>query len=223
MLRRAGRPRPTDSPRASRSRHLGVQLVGNTPLVEIRRVRDGIAPGVRLFGQLEGFNPGGSVKIGPALKMIQDGLARDPPAARRSSTDPRGTRIALRHGGRRLGYPVELVMRATVSVERKKVVGARAKAIYSDPLEAPTARSGCAGRSRRAPDRYFKPDQYNNAPTASPLRDHRSGIWRQTAGEVTTSWRASARVDNHGHRALPEGAERGGADRAAEPTTRSTD
>src|SRR5438552_3322371 len=53
-----------------------LHLIGNTPLVEIRRVRDGVAPGVRVLGKLEGFNPGGSVKDRPALKMIEDGLAR---------------------------------------------------------------------------------------------------------------------------------------------------
>src|SRR5262249_13719984 len=67
-------PRPT----APRAGPLGspsvLQLSGNTPLVEIRRVRDGVAPGVRIFAKIEGFNPGGSVKDRPALKMIQEGI-----------------------------------------------------------------------------------------------------------------------------------------------------
>jgi cysteine synthase B len=52
-----------------------LQLIGNTPLVEIRRVRDGVPDGVRLFGKIEGFNPGGSVKDRPALRMVQEGIA----------------------------------------------------------------------------------------------------------------------------------------------------
>ena len=51
-----------------------LQLIGNTPLVEIQRVRDGVPAGVRLFGKLEGFNPGGSVKDRPALRMVQEGI-----------------------------------------------------------------------------------------------------------------------------------------------------
>src|SRR5204862_329652 len=50
---------PAEGPLAALS---VARLVGNTPLVEIRHVRDGVAPGVRILAKLEGFNPGGSVK-----------------------------------------------------------------------------------------------------------------------------------------------------------------
>ena len=64
---------PPTGPHAVRS---VLDLIGETPLVEIRRVRDGVAPGVRLFAKLEGFNPGGSVKDRPAKKMIEVGEQR---------------------------------------------------------------------------------------------------------------------------------------------------
>src|SRR2546428_8704597 len=88
------------------------QLVGNTPLVEIRRVRDGVAPGVRLFGKLEGFNPGGSVKDRPALKMIEDGLARGVLRPGKTIIDSTSgnTGIALAMVGAALGYPVKPVL-----------------------------------------------------------------------------------------------------------------
>ena len=166
------------------------QLVGNTPLVEIRRVRDGVAPGVRLFGKLEGFNPGGSVKDRPALKMIQDGLARGALRPGKTILDSTSgnTGIALAMVGAALGYSVELVMPSNVSVERKKVVAAfGAKAIYSDPLEGSDgAIRLCRKILAEAPDRYFKPDQCNNA--ANPQAHYETTgpeIWRQTAGEVT--------------------------------------
>ena len=38
-----------------------LRLIGNTPIVEIRRLRESIRPEVRLFAKLEGFNPAGSV------------------------------------------------------------------------------------------------------------------------------------------------------------------
>src|SRR5262245_518712 len=166
------------------------QLVGNTPLVEIRRVRDGVAPGVRLFGKLEGFNPGGSVKDRPALKMIQDGLARGALRPGKTILDSTSgnTGIALAMVGAALGYPVELVMPSNVSNERKKVVAAfGAKVIYSDPLEGSDgAIRLCRKILAETPDRYFKPDQYNNA--ANPLAHYETTgpeIWSQTAGRVT--------------------------------------
>src|SRR5437867_13003336 len=102
------------------------ELVGNTPLVEIRRLRDGVAPGVRLFGKLEGFNPGGSVKDRPALRMIQDGLERGRLVPGKTILDSTSgnTGIALAMIGAALGYPVKLVMPGNVSTERKRVVTA---------------------------------------------------------------------------------------------------
>ena len=52
-----------------------LELIGNTPLLEIRRLTRGLLrPGVRIFAKLEGFNPGGSVKDRPARKMLEVGL-----------------------------------------------------------------------------------------------------------------------------------------------------
>ena len=138
-----------------------LQLIGNTPLVEIRRVRDGVAPGVRVLGKLEGFNPGGSVKDRPALKMIEDGLARGRLVPGKTILDSTSgnTGIALAMVGAALGYPVELVMPSNVSKERKRTVAAfGAKVIYSDPLEGSDgAIRLCRKILAENPDRYFKP------------------------------------------------------------------
>ena len=50
------------------------RLIGNTPMVEIRHIRDGVAPGVRLLAKIEGLNPGGSVKDRAAWNMLRRGL-----------------------------------------------------------------------------------------------------------------------------------------------------
>ena len=39
-----------------------LDLIGDTPLLEIRKLPEGLPAGVRIFAKLEGFNPGGSVK-----------------------------------------------------------------------------------------------------------------------------------------------------------------
>src|SRR5215468_7136747 len=163
-----------------------LELIGNTPLVEIQRVRAGVAPGVRLFGKIEGFNPGGSVKDRPALKMIQEGIrqGRLVPGKTILDSTSGNTGIALAT----LGYPVELVMPANVSRERKQMVAAfGARVVFSDPLEGS---DGAIRRCREVlaadPDRYFKPDQYNNE--ANPLAHYETTgpeIWRQTEGRVT--------------------------------------
>jgi S-sulfo-L-cysteine synthase (O-acetyl-L-serine-dependent) len=185
--RSAGPTAPEQGPLVSPS---VLELIGNTPLVEIQRVRDGVAPGVRLFGKIEGFNPGGSVKDRPALKMIQEGIrqGRLVPGKTILDSTSGNTGIALAMIGAALGYPVELVMPANVSRERKQMVAAfGARAIFSDPLEGSDgAIRLCREVLAADPERYFKPDQYNNE--ANPLAHYETTgpeIWRQTEGRVT--------------------------------------
>src|SRR5271155_5526831 len=136
-------------------------------VLELTRLTHGILnPGVRIFAKLEGFNPGGSVKDRAARKMIEIGLARGelrPGKVILDSTSG-NTGIALAMVGAALGYPVELVMASNVSVERKKIIGAfGAKPIFSDPLEGSDgAIILCRKLLDENPERYFKPDQYNN-------------------------------------------------------------
>jgi cysteine synthase B len=182
--------RPTSPAEGPLTAPSALQLVGNTPLVEIGRVREGVAPGVRLLGKLEGFNPGGSVKDRPAVKMIEDGLARGLLVPGKTILDSTSgnTGIALAMVGAALGYPVELVMPGNVSTERKRVVAAfGARAIYSDPLEGSDgAIRLCRKILAENRDRYFKPDQYFNP--ANPQAHYETTgpeIWRQTEGAVT--------------------------------------
>ncbi len=178
---------PAGTPPVARS---VLDLIGNTPLVEIRRVRDGVADGVRMFAKLEGFNPGGSVKDRPAKKMIEDGLASGALAPGKTILDSTSgnTGIGLAMVGAALGYPVKLVMPENVSAERKKVIRAfGAEIVFSDAMEGSDgAIRLCRDIKAADPDRYFKPDQYNNP--ANP-RAHYEGtgpeIWRQTDGRVT--------------------------------------
>jgi cysteine synthase B len=153
-------------------------------------VRDGIAEGVRLFGKLEGFNPGGSVKDRPAARMIQEGIRQGKLVPGKTILDSTSgnTGIGLAMVGAALGYPVTLVMPENVSRERKQVVAAfGATIIYSDPLEGSDgAIRLCRKILADDPDRYFKPDQYNNE--ANPLAHYETTgpeIWRQTEGRVT--------------------------------------
>jgi len=168
-----------------------LDLVGNTPLLEIKRLTAGlIPPGVRIFAKLEGFNPGGSVKDRPAKKMLEVGIAEGklkPGKVILDSTSG-NTGIALAMLGATLGYPVELVMPSNVSRERKKIVEAYgAKIHFSDPMEGSDgAIVMCRKLIAQDPARYFKPDQYNNESNSlAHFETTGPEIWRQTRGEVT--------------------------------------
>lgn len=168
-----------------------IDLIGNTPLLEIRRLTAGLLrPGVRIFAKLESFNPGGSVKDRPARRMIELGLERGDLRPGKTIIDSTSgnTGIALAMVGTALGFPVELVMASNVSKERKAIIAAYgAKVIYSDPLEGSDgAILLCRKIIHEDPERYFKPDQYNNE--ANPLAHFETTgpeIWHQTGGQVT--------------------------------------
>ncbi|HKD65673.1 MAG TPA: PLP-dependent cysteine synthase family protein [Candidatus Binataceae bacterium] len=168
-----------------------IDLIGNTPLLEISRITAGLLrPGVRIFAKLETFNPGGSVKDRAARKMVEVGLNNGElrPGKVIIDSTSGNTGIALAMVGTALGYPVELVMAANVSRERKRIISAfGAKAIYSDPLEGSDgAIVLCRKIIDENPQRYFKPDQYNN--DANPQAHFETTgpeIWEQTGGRIT--------------------------------------
>jgi len=142
-----------------------VDLIGNTPLVELRCVRSQIPAGVRIYGKLEGFNPSGSVKARAAWNMVREGLASGDlrPGKTIFDSTSGNTGIALAMIGAVLGYPVKLVMPGNVSQERKRVLEAYgAETVFSSPLEGSDGAIVLAREIHAAdPDRYFKPDQYN--------------------------------------------------------------
>jgi cysteine synthase B len=158
--------------------------------LRLRGVTRDLPPTVRVWAKLEGFNPGGSVKDRPALRMLQEGLrtrALRPGKTIIDSTSG-NTGIALAMLGAAFGYPVHLVLPGNVSVERRRIIEAYgAVAIESDPLEGSDgAIRLCREILARDPDRYFKPDQYFNP--ANPLAHYETTgpeIWEQTQGRVT--------------------------------------
>jgi S-sulfo-L-cysteine synthase (O-acetyl-L-serine-dependent) len=167
-----------------------LHLVGNTPLLELTKVTAGISSRVRVFAKLEGFNPGGSVKDRPALKMVAEGLRSGLLAPGKTILDSTSgnTGIALAMVGAVLGYPVELVIPANVSIERKKIIAAYgARMIFSSPLEGSDgAIRLCRQILDESPERYFKPDQYFNE--ANPQAHYETTgpeIWVQTRGKIT--------------------------------------
>jgi cysteine synthase len=140
-----------------------VAAIGHTPLVGIPRLSPD--PAVRLFVKLEGANPTGSVKDRVARALIEDLEARGrlQPGSILLEATSGNTGISLAMLGRRLGYPVTLVMPDNVTEERREVV----RLFGADIIESPGAEgsNGAVSLARRlvAEDRrYVMADQYAN-------------------------------------------------------------
>ncbi|MDH5680593.1 MAG: cysteine synthase family protein [Spirochaetota bacterium] len=167
-----------------------LKQVGDTPLIEIKNVTRHLPDSIRVFAKLESFNPGGSVKDRPALRMIQVGEQSGELTQGKTILDATSgnTGIALAMIGAAKGYDVELVMPENVSSERKIMLKAYgAKVIYSDPLDGSDGAIILAKEIRaKNPEKYFVPDQYNNPEN---WRAHYFGtaeeIIRDTEGKVT--------------------------------------
>lgn len=167
-----------------------LDLIGNTPLLQMRALTDGLSTGVRVFAKLEGLNPGGSVKDRPAWRMIQEGLRTGKLRSGKTILDSTSgnTGIALALIGRVLGYRVELVVPGNVSIERKRILQAYGAAVtYSDPMEGSDGAIRLCRKILEAnPEKYFKPDQYFNP--MNPLAHYENTgpeIMRQTNGKIT--------------------------------------
>jgi S-sulfo-L-cysteine synthase (O-acetyl-L-serine-dependent) len=166
-----------------------VELVGNTPLIELPGVSAEV-PGVRILGKAEWHNPGGSVKDRPALWMIRDGERSGDLRPGKTILDATSgnTGIAYAWIGAALGYKVKLCMPKNASDERKKILRAYGvDFVLTDPGEGS---DGAIREARRLyaedPERYFYPDQYSNP--ANPRSHYESTgpeIWDETNGEIT--------------------------------------
>lgn len=164
--------------------------IGHTPLLRLRRVTRGLSQYVEVYVKAEWFNPGGSVKDRPVLRMITDAErdGRLVPGKTILDSTSGNAGIAYAMIGAVKGYPVELVMPASASEERKRIIAAYgARVIYSDPLEGSDGAILLAQEIlERNPDRYFKPDQYNNPSNWKAHYDTTGPeILEQTGGRVT--------------------------------------
>jgi len=164
-----------------------LSAIGNTPLVELKKLIN--SPSVRVFGKLEGCNPGGSVKDRPAYYMIKKAEESGELTKGKIILEPTSgnTGIAVAMIGAAKGYPVTLVMPGCVSVERSRILEAFGAEVILTP-----AGEGTDGAIRKAhqivndePDRYYMPNQFANE--NNPLSHYETTgpeIFSQTEGEI---------------------------------------
>jgi S-sulfo-L-cysteine synthase (O-acetyl-L-serine-dependent) len=176
-------------PRDPKAIHSILGQIGNTPLLRFFHIAKDCEH-VEIYGKAEWFNPGGSVKDRPALRMIEEGersgaLTREKIILDSSSGN---TGIAYAWIGAVKGYRVQLAVPRNVSQERKRMLHAYgAEVIYTDPLEGSDGAIREAHRRYAAdPETYFMPDQYNNPANWQAHYDTTGPeLIRQTQGRIT--------------------------------------
>ncbi|NMB54744.1 MAG: cysteine synthase A [Leptolinea sp.] len=162
------------------------ELIGNTPLVRINRLAEGIK--ATLVAKLEFFNPAHSVKDRIGFSMIE--AAEKSGALKKDSViiEPTSgnTGIALAMVAAARGYRITLVMPETMSKERRMLL----KAYGADLILTPGA-EGMPGAIARAEElaasdpRYFIPQQFKNPANPEIHRKTTAEeIWRDTDGKV---------------------------------------
>lgn len=161
-------------------------IIGNTPLVEIRHSVG--KPGVRIFGKLEGQNPGGSVKDRAAYGMIKGALDRGDlkPGMKLVEATSGNTGIALAMIARLFGVEITLLMPDNSTEERVQTM----EAYGAEVILTPAARSIEYSRERAeemvAGGGYLMLNQFANPDNwRAHYRSTGPEIWRDTAGEIT--------------------------------------
>ena len=165
-----------------------LELVGNTPLMQVSAFSKQMELAVPLWVKIEAFNPSGSVKARAALAMVeaaeQAGLLK--PGATIIEPTSGNTGIGLAMVATIKGYRLILTMPETMSIERRKLLAA-----YGAELVLTPGTKGMAGAIEKAEELHqaiagsFIPGQFDNP--ANPAIHERTTareIWADTDGQI---------------------------------------
>jgi cysteine synthase B len=176
-----------------------LNAIGNTPMVEMRRLWDSDKSGVRILAKLEGSNPGGSVKDRPAYYMLKNAVESGDLTPDKTILEPTSgnTGIGMAMIAVAMGFRIKLTMPACVSEERRSILSA-----FGAELELTPGCDKTDGAIKRAynimehhGDKYYMPNQFTNPAnwqshyeTTAPeiVRDTNGGADVLVAGMGTT-------------------------------------
>ncbi|GAA1351323.1 pyridoxal-phosphate dependent enzyme [Falsarthrobacter nasiphocae] len=167
-----------------------LDLIGNTPLVRLNSVTDGIEATV--LAKLEYLNPGGSVKDRIAAKLVEEAERSGQLAPGGTIVEPTSgnTGVGLALVAQQRGYGMVCVTPDKVGEEKRDVLRAygASVAVVSTSVapDSPESYYGVSDALAEAIPGAFKPDQFNN-PAAPQAHYESTGpeIWRDTDGLVT--------------------------------------
>lgn len=164
------------------------QLVGHTPLLELKRVEEAHEVSARILGKLEYFNPAGSIKDRIAKAMIDDAEAAGilKPGATIIEPTSGNTGIGLASIAAARGYQLILTMPETMSVERRNLIKAYgAKIVLTDGAKGMTGAIEKANELAAEIEGSFIPGQFIN-PANPAIHKATTGpeIWQDIDGTV---------------------------------------
>jgi len=161
-------------------------LIGNTPIVELINIPQ--FKNVKIYGKLEGLNPGGSVKDRAAFGMIKGALHRGEikEGDRLIEATSGNTGIALAMIARSMGVHITLVMPDNATKERVLSMEAYGAKVILTPSEKTIEYSREVAESMVENEHYYMLNQFAN-PDNSLMHYQTTGpeIWKQTDGKIT--------------------------------------
>ena len=163
-----------------------VDLVGNTPLVEIKKIIN--KPGIKVYGKLEGHNPGGSVKDRAAYNMIKCALDRGDlkKGVKLVEATSGNTGIALAMIAAQFDIPITLIMPESATVERVQTMKAYGADVILTPAEKTIEYSREYAQYLVDQGGYLNLNQFANPDNwGAHYKTTGPEIWRDTNQKVT--------------------------------------
>ena len=163
-----------------------LELIGNTPLVSLRKLLPA-GSRVRLFGKLEGQNPGGSVKDRAALSMIRGAMEAGRLRGKRIVEATSGnTGIAMAMIAAHFDLPITLIMPENSTQERIDTMRAYGAEVILTPAERTIEYSRELAQEMEDGGEYVQINQFANPDNwRAHYRTTGPEIWRDTDGQVT--------------------------------------
>lgn len=162
------------------------ELIGKTPLVEYQHLNT--KPGVKIFGKLEGNNPGGSVKDRAAYGMIKGALDRGEikPGDRLVEATSGNTGIALAMIASMMGVNMTLIMPDNSTRERVLSMEAYGARVILTPAKQTIEYSRTLAEKMANEEGYFMLNQFANPDNyGQHYKTTGPEIWRDTEGKIT--------------------------------------
>lgn len=165
-----------------------LDLVGKTPLVELKRIEEKEGLQAKLIAKVESFNPAGSVKDRIAKAMIEDAEAKGLLKEGSVIIEPTSgnTGIGLAAAATVKGYRMILTMPETMSVERRNIVKAYgAEVVLTDGTKGMKGAIENADElAKEIPNSFIAGQFVNPANPATHKKTTGPEIWEDTDGEV---------------------------------------